>query len=110
MNIFFWRFSYKIVTTFSLLGLTAASTPVQNYQDVELKIGIVQRFGETSTDKLKLSPTKGDRLQLKFTVDNQQTTLITANPLEIETVMETLPQPKVQEVLVLGDFRTFETA
>ncbi|WP_416233471.1 SpoIID/LytB domain-containing protein [Anabaena sp. UHCC 0451] len=110
MKIFFWRSAYKIVTTFCLLGLTAASTPVNNNQDVELKIGIVQRFGVTPTDKLQITPTKGDRLQLKWQVDNQQQTLITANPVQLETVMETLPQPKVQEVVVLGDFRTFETA
>ena len=110
MKIFFWRSSYKVVTTFCLLGLTAASTPVQSYQDVELKIGIVQRFGETPTDKLKLSPTQGDRLKLQFSVDDQPKTVVTANPVQLETVMETLPQPKLQEVLVLGDFRTFETA
>jgi SpoIID/LytB domain protein len=110
MKIFFWRFSYKILTTFCLIGLTAASSPVSNNRDVELKIGIVQRFGDTSTDKLKLTPTKGDRLKLTWKVNNQTQTLVTANPLQLETVMETLPQPQVQEVVVLGDFRTFETA
>ncbi|WP_242039765.1 SpoIID/LytB domain-containing protein [Anabaena sphaerica] len=110
MKIFFWRSAYKILTTFCLLGLTAASSPVKNNQDVELKIGIVQRFGATPTAKLQLTPTKGDRLKLKWKVDNQQQTLITANPVQLETVMETLPQAKVQEVVVLGDFRTFETA
>ncbi|TAF07020.1 MAG: SpoIID/LytB domain-containing protein [Nostocales cyanobacterium] len=110
MKIFIWRSAYKILTTFCLLGLTAASSPVNNNQDVELKIGIIQRFGATPTAKLQLSPTRGDRLKLKFSVNNQQQTLVTANPIELETVMETLPQPKIQEVVVLGDFRTFETA
>ncbi|TAE61256.1 MAG: SpoIID/LytB domain-containing protein [Nostocales cyanobacterium] len=110
MKIFFWRSSCKLATTFCLIGLTAASSPVQNNADVELKIGIIQRFGDTQTDKLKLTPTQGDRLKLEFSVNNQPQTLVTANPLELETVMETLPQPKLQEVLVLGDFRTFETA
>jgi SpoIID/LytB domain protein len=110
MNTFFWRSAYKILTTFCLLGLTAASSPVNNNQDVELKIGIIQRFGATPIAKLQLTPTKGDRLQLKWTVGNQPQTLVTANPVQLETVMETLPQPKIQEVVVLGDFRTFETA
>ncbi|MFM2064277.1 MAG: hypothetical protein RLZZ507_3948 [Cyanobacteriota bacterium] len=112
MKIFFWRSGYKILTTFCLLGLTAASSPVNNNQneDVELKIGIVQRFGATPTAKLQLTPTKGDRLKLKWKVDNQQQTLVTANPVQLETVMKTLPQAKVQEVVVLGNYRTFETA
>lgn len=110
MKIFFWRSSYKILTTFCLLGLTAASTPVNNNPDVELKIGIVQRFGSTPTAKLKLTPTKGDRLKLKWQQGHQQQTLVTANPIQLETVMETLPQAKVQEVVVLGNYRTFETA
>ncbi|WP_353931930.1 SpoIID/LytB domain-containing protein [Okeanomitos corallinicola TIOX110] len=110
MKIFFWRSSYKLATTFCLIGLTAASSPVQSHPDVELQIGIIQRFGDTPTDKLKLTPTPGDRLKLQFSVNNKPQTLVTANPIELETVMETLPQPKVQEVVVLGDFRTFETA
>ncbi|AFZ56215.1 SpoIID/LytB domain-containing protein [Anabaena cylindrica FACHB-243] len=110
MKIFFWRSSYKILTTFCLLGLAAASSPVNNNQDVELKIGIVQRFGATPTAKLELTPTKGDRIKLKWKEGNQQQTLVTANPIQLETVIETLPQPKIDEVVVLGNFRTFETA
>jgi len=33
---------------------------------MELKIGIVQRFGEEPTDHLKLQATPGDRLTLNF--------------------------------------------
>ena len=110
MNTFFWPSAYKILTTLCLLGLTAASSRVNNNQDVELKIGIVQRFGATPTAKVHLTPNQGDRLQLKWTVGNQPQTLVTANPVQLETVMETLPQPKIQEVVVLGDFPTFETA
>ncbi|MGM3308559.1 SpoIID/LytB domain-containing protein [Anabaena sp. WFMT] len=110
MKIFFWRSSYKILTTFCLLGLTAASSPVNNNQDMELKIGIVQRFGATPTAKLELTPTKGDRIKLKWKEGNQQQTLVTANPVQLETIIETLPQPKIDEVVVLGNFRTFETA
>jgi len=110
MKIFFWRSAYKILTTFCLLGLTAASEPVNNSQDVELKIGIVQRFGATPAAKLELTPTKGDRIKLKFSVGNQPQTLVTSNPVQLETIMETLPEAKLQEVVVLGNYRTFETA
>ncbi len=110
MKIFIWRSSYRLITTLCLLGLTAASEPVSKNQDIKLEIGIVQRFGAKPTAKLQLSPTKGDRLTLKFPVGSQQQTLVTDKPIQLTTVMETLNQPVVREVLVLGDFRTFETA
>jgi SpoIID/LytB domain protein len=110
MKILFWRSSYAFLTTFCLLGLTAASGPVSSSEDVELQIGIVQRFGSNPKAKVQLAPTKGDRLKLQFSQGNQQQTLVTQNPITLETVMQNLPQPTVVEVLVLGDFRTFETA
>lgn len=110
MKFSFWRFSYKVLTTFCLLGLTAASGPQSNIQDVELRIGIVQRFGENPKAKLQLEPTKGDRLRLRFQVGSQLKTLVTQNPVKLETVMQALPKPVVEEVVVLGTYRTFETA
>ncbi|WP_138498105.1 SpoIID/LytB domain-containing protein [Nostoc sp. PA-18-2419] len=106
----FWRFSYTVVATFSLLGLTAASGPESNVQDVELKIGIVQRFGVQPTAKLQLEPTKGDRLKLKFQIGNKQQVVVTNKPVKLETVMQALPQSVVEEVVVLGTYRSFETA
>lgn len=110
MKILFWRFSYNVLTTFCLLGLTAASGPVSKSKDVELRIGIVQRFGETPTAKLQLAPTKGDRLKLTWSVGKKQQTLSTQDPIKLETAMQALPQPAVAEVVVLGNYRTFETA
>jgi SpoIID/LytB domain protein len=110
MRFSLWRFSYTVLTTFCLLGLTAASGPENNFKDVELRIGIVQRFGEKPTAKLQLEPTKGDRLRLKFKSGNKQQILVTENPVNLETVMQALPQPAVEEVVVLGTYRTFETA
>lgn len=110
MKIFIWRSGYRLITTLCLLGLTAASEPVSKNQDIKLQIGIVQRFGAKPIAKLQLSPTKGDRLTLKFPVGSQKQTLVTDKPIQLTTIMQTLNQPVVQEVLVLGDFRTFETA
>ncbi|MBE9207575.1 SpoIID/LytB domain-containing protein [Nostoc sp. LEGE 06077] len=106
----FWRLSYTVVTTFCLLGLTAASGPVSNSTDVEIRVGIVQRFGEKATAKLQLEPTKGERLRLRFPVGNKQQTIVTDKPVKLETVMQALPKPVVEEVVVLGTYRTFETA
>ncbi|MBW4451977.1 MAG: SpoIID/LytB domain-containing protein [Nostoc indistinguendum CM1-VF10] len=110
MKFSFWRFSHTVLAAFCLLGLSAASGPESNIQDMELKIGIVQRFGSQPTAKLQLEPTKGDHLKLKFKAGNKQQTLVTKNPIKLETVMQALPQPTVEEVVVLGTFRTFETA
>ncbi|NEU73423.1 SpoIID/LytB domain-containing protein [Hassallia byssoidea VB512170] len=110
MKISLWRFSYAVLTTFCLLGLTGASSPGSKAKDVELRIGIVQRFGDKPTEQLQLEPTKGDRLKLKFTTNKTEQTLVTTNPVKLETVMQPLPQPIVEEKVVLGTFRTFETA
>ncbi|MFN6562127.1 MAG: SpoIID/LytB domain-containing protein [Nostoc sp. ChiSLP01] len=110
MKFSFWRFSYTLVATFSLSGLTAASAPESNIRDVELKIGIVQRFGAEPTAKLQLEATKGDRLKLKFQRGNKQEVLVTSKPVKLERVMQALSQPAVEEVVVLGTYRTFETA
>jgi SpoIID/LytB domain protein len=106
----YWNVSRTLLIAFCLLGLTAASGTGSNTKDVILKIGIVQRFGEQPTAKLQLQPTKGDRLKLRFKVGNSEKTLITQNPVQLETVMQPLPQPTVNEVVVLGTYRTFETA
>jgi SpoIID/LytB domain protein len=95
---------------FCLLGLTAASATESKTKDVVLKIGIVQRFGEQPKAKLQLEPTKGDRLKLRFKTGNREQTLVTQNPLKLEIAMQALPQPAVEEVVVLGTYRTFETA
>ncbi|MEA5617699.1 SpoIID/LytB domain-containing protein [Cronbergia sp. UHCC 0137] len=100
---------FRVITTLCLFGLTGASSSVSE-KDVELRVGIVQRFGAKITDKMRLAPTNGDRIKLRFTQGNQQKTLTTANPVQLETVMQKLSPPALQEILVLGDFRTFETA
>ncbi|MGH8002219.1 MAG: SpoIID/LytB domain-containing protein, partial [Brasilonema sp.] len=105
-----WRISYTVLTTFCLLGLTGASGPTSNTKDVEIRIGIVQRFGDNPTEQLQLEPTKGDRLRLKFKNGNSQQTLVSKNPLKLEVLMQALPVAAVEEKVVLGTFRTYETA
>ncbi|MFB2647018.1 SpoIID/LytB domain-containing protein [Raphidiopsis sp. BLCC-F218] len=110
MRIFFSRSACNILVTLSLLGLTGASDPISS-QDRELKIAIVQRFASLKTDKLELKATSGDDLRLKWQTNNGQKTVVsTPNTVELIPIMETLTQPQVWEVLVLGNYRTFETA
>ncbi len=111
MKILFRRCSYKILTAFCLLGLTGASSgQATQTKDTELRIGIIQRFGDQQTKQLQLEPTKGDRLQLTFKNGLQEQTLETVKPVKLEIGMQALPEPVVEERVVLGTYRTFETA
>jgi len=104
------RLSYTAITTFCLLGLTGASNLPINGGDVELKIGIVQRFGEDTTQQLQLEPIKGDRLTLKFVNGRDRTAIATVNPVKLEVVMQAVQPPVIEERIVLGTYRSFETA
>ncbi|MGH2416091.1 MAG: SpoIID/LytB domain-containing protein, partial [Microcystaceae cyanobacterium] len=78
--------------------------------DIELKVGIIQRFGEKSNDKLTLASTNGDLLILRFLDSNGQTQRLRTKQVKLEVVKQPLPAPFVEERLVLSDHATFETA
>lgn len=98
------------LTAICWLGLTALTPAVAQGNDVELKLGVVQRFGDEPTDQLNLQATPGDRLSLKFKTGNQQETLLTANSVKLEVGMQPLAKPLLQERVVLSTHRSFETA
>ncbi|MGI8935561.1 MAG: hypothetical protein ACR2FS_15955, partial [Phormidesmis sp.] len=75
----------------------------------EIEVGIVQRFGENETDKIVLAPLTGDQLKVDFTTNGQAQTL-TASQLQINTVMQPLSEPVLQEWVVLSTHRSFESA
>ncbi len=89
-----------------LVGQSDAQLVTQN---PEIKVGIVQRFGENETDKLTLAPLAGDRLTVSFNTGSEAKT-ITTDRLVIETVMQPLPEPVLQEWVVLSTHRSFESA
>jgi len=103
------RLIYGLLTTFCFLGLAAGAKAATKRSDVELKIGIVQRFGDQPTDKLNLQAAPGDRLTLKFKTGERQQTL-QASSAKLEVAMQTLPFPAVEERVVLSTHRSFETA
>ncbi len=105
-----WRCLYTLLTTFFLLGLTGASRSESLTQDVKLRVGIVQRFGDNIKEQLQIEPTKGDRLKLEFKIGDRQETLVTTKPVKLEVMMQPLKQTAVEERVVLGTYRTFETA
>jgi SpoIID/LytB domain protein len=82
-----------------------AQTPL----NPEIKVGIVQRFGEEPEAQLTLEPLTGDRLTVKFTTGNEPQTL-TTNRVLLEITPQPLDPPQLQEWVVLSTHRSFESA
>ncbi|BAZ37409.1 SpoIID/LytB domain-containing protein [Calothrix sp. NIES-4101] len=110
MNMILGRVYYTTLTMFCVLGLTGASSTASKTEDVELKIGIVQRFGDDTKEILQLEPTKGDRLRLNFQTSAGERSVTTDKPVRLEIAMQPLAKASAEERLVLGVFRTFEAA
>ncbi|MBD2042881.1 SpoIID/LytB domain-containing protein [Microcoleus sp. FACHB-672] len=94
---------------FTLSSLTGSAVWAQSSQDIELQVGVVQRFGEKPKDRLTLKATPGDRLSLRFNQDGLPQ-ILEATELKLEIQMQPLPQPVVEERVVLGSYRSFESA
>jgi len=79
-------------------------------EDVDLKVGVVQRFGSEPTDELTLKATPGDSLSLRFLAGNMQPQTLETDQVTLEVATQPLSQPVLAEHLVLSDHATFETA
>lgn len=102
-----WR---TAVTVFCLVGLTADVRATTVGADVELKVGIVQRFGATPEDELILKATEGDSLTLQFLAGNMQPQTVLAKSIKLQIQMQPLAVPEVEERVVLSTNPNFETA
>ena len=93
------------------IGATAsqAQPPQQADADIDIQVGVVQRFGTKPGDTLLLQPPPGDELTLRFQTNGQQKT-VTTNAVKLDVVMEALPEAKVEERVVLSSHRSFESA
>lgn len=75
----------------------------------QIKVGIVQRFGEKLNDTLTVAATPGDQLTVTFPDQGQWKTL-TTNQVVFEIKPQPLETPEVEERLVLSTHRSFESA
>ncbi len=75
----------------------------------EIKVGIVQRFGEQKNDQIVLAPLAGDQITVSFKTNGQAETINT-NRLLIDFAMQPLAQPELREWVVLSTHRSFESA
>lgn len=88
------------------LGSVQAQSASRN---PEIKVGIVQRFGEEKTDKIRLAPLAGDQMTITYKTGAETRTLET-DQLQIDIVMQPLEQPVLDERVVLSNHRSFESA
>lgn len=99
-----------VLVVMCLLGLTSVPNPAAKAQEIELKVGVVQHFGDEPTDQLTLQATPGDRLTVRFLSGDMKPQTVQVESLTLETVMQPLSKPIIDERLVLSDESTFETA
>lgn len=98
--------------TTAFLEGAIAPQPVQAQsasRNPEIKVGIVQRFGAKKDDQLALAPLAGDQLTVSFMTGGEVQTIST-NRLQIGIDMQPLPEPILQEWVVLSTHRSFESA
>ncbi|MGY6531057.1 MAG: SpoIID/LytB domain-containing protein [Cyanobacterium sp.] len=105
--------NHWLIIFFSFL-MVGVNSPNSLAQAVELRVGIVQRFGEEEDHKLTISSTEGDSLTLRFRErgndgSNPVRNLAT-NQVTLTIAPKALEQPQIEERVILGDHATFETA
>lgn len=79
-------------------------------KDIEIKVGIVQRFGEELKDKIVLATPNGEPLTLRFIDEQGKPQTLQAPQLALEIKTQPLTQPLLEERIVLSDHATFESA
>ncbi|MEL7140643.1 MAG: SpoIID/LytB domain-containing protein [Cyanobacteria bacterium J06643_4] len=91
----------------AILSLPAQAQSVS--RNPEIKVGIVQRFGEEKDDKITLGPLADDQLTVSFLTGGQEQSL-TTDRLQIAIDMQPLAKPMLEEWVVLSTHRSFESA
>lgn len=98
-----------LLTPAIALGLPAERVEVAAPKDIELQVGVVQRFGRQPTDTLTLKAQPGDRLAIQVETGGQAKTL-TSETAALAIVMQPLPETRLTERVVFSTHRSFESA
>lgn len=105
-----WVVSGSIMTLAIAVGGTAEPTQATAPKDVELQVGIVQRFGRTPNDTMTLRAQSGDRLTIQLpAADGKPKTLTTATA-NLTITMQPLSAAQIEERVVFSTHRSFESA
>ncbi|MGC8713539.1 MAG: SpoIID/LytB domain-containing protein [Leptodesmis sp.] len=97
--------------TAAILGLSLAPQPgcATPGQDIDLQVGIVQRFGRQPSDVLMLQAQPGDRLTIRFQTGDKAQAWSGATA-QLAIVQQALPTPQIEERVVLATHRSYESA
>jgi SpoIID/LytB domain protein len=88
------------------LSVLAQSKKIAKDKDIELQIGIVQKFGENIKDRLIIKSHSKEAITVK--IPKQPT--IQVPELNIEIVQKKLKEPVIEEKIILGDYSSYESA
>jgi SpoIID/LytB domain protein len=103
-------FRTALVAAFFLgCAIETSSAASRTDKDIELQIGIVQRFGRKPKDTLTLQAPADDRLTLRFQTKGKLQTVL-GSSAKFDLMMQPLPEPKIEERVVLSTHRSFESA
>jgi SpoIID/LytB domain protein len=93
-----------------LLQLKAVIATKTTSKDVELQVGIVQRFGDETTDEVTINSTQGDLLTLSFLGEDSQQHQLQISQVKLAIEPQILANSTLDEKLVLSSHSTFESA
>ena len=100
-----------------LIGLEANFAKGIKAEEINLQVGIIQRFGGKPVDdkdkpvqQLTVSSSSGDHLNLKVAPKEQPKQNLKTKKVVLKVEQQRLTQPILSERLVLSDHATFETA
>jgi SpoIID/LytB domain protein len=106
-----FHLKYLLISLFIILFSVYSSAQEVKPKDIDLQVGIVQRFGDEIEDELTIVSTKGDSFNLSFfDTKSQQNLSLTTNQIVLKIMPQSLANSAIEERLILGDHATFETA
>lgn len=110
LNKWLTGFGTSAIAVFCLLGFTGEFGWTQTSQDIELEVGVVQRFGRQPTDQIILKATEGDRLTLTFLAGDRTPQTVQTPEVTLKISQQPLTESILEERLVLSNHRSFENA
>ena len=79
-------------------------------KDININIGIVQRFGEKEKDQLLITTDYQNTLTIKFQNSKGHFQSLITNRITLNILSRPLSKPLLKEYIILSDHATFETA
>ena len=110
------RYGLGVLFLTCLVGLESVTQKARAVEDLNLQVGIVQRFGDVPIDdkdeivsEIEIISPQGDSLTVS-SLEAVPSESITTNKIVLKTEDKPLPNPILSERVVLGSHATFETA